>query len=372
MIKLIILALASVVCSSAQSVYVATSGSDSSSGSQSSPFKSITKAISSVSAGGIIHVGSGSYGALSITKSGTASQPITIQSSGASLASLDISADYVTVDGFDTTGNVNINGGSSYVTLSNNKIHDISGVGIFLNGCSSTVSNVTLLKNEISHGAHDGIDLWCNTDTIIIDGNYVHDLQPDASADHVDMIQAYGSAGTSNKNVVIRNNRASNIQEGILFKDFPTTNITIENNTLFTGGPWDIYLFSTTGAVVRHNTAAAINFDATTKNITLQNNIANQIAVLNGSTTFTTRGYNLIGGWVGLSSSTGDITGAPTYVGGNNPTSWSGYKLASNSKGYRAGSDGLDIGTSYFGDGSTTAAPPTTVQPPTNLKVVVQ
>ena len=69
------------VCLSGQPYYVSTSGSDSNTGSITSPFATIAKAVSAVSAGQTIYVRGGTYNltaTISITKSGTANSYINL------------------------------------------------------------------------------------------------------------------------------------------------------------------------------------------------------------------------------------------------------------------------------------------------------
>lgn len=71
--------------------YVAKNGSDSNAGTEAAPFLTIQKAINTVTAGGTIYIKAGTYnGALTITKSGIASNYITL---------LNYSTDVVIIDG---------------------------------------------------------------------------------------------------------------------------------------------------------------------------------------------------------------------------------------------------------------------------------
>jgi hypothetical protein len=58
------------------------------------------------------------------------------------------------------------------------------------------------------------------------------------------------------------------------------------------------------------------------------------------------------------------IIGTPIYIGGVLPAPWAGWQLTIASAGRNAGSDGLDVGSNYFG--TRTAAPPVA---PVNLRV---
>jgi hypothetical protein len=231
--------------------------------------------------------------------------------------------------------------------------NDIDSGGVFIGSgyAQDHVSYVTFQNNELHNGTGDGIDLWGNTSYITIEDNYIHDIiKPDTSTDHVDAIQAYGPAGTSNNNVVISGNFIYNIKdEGILFKDFPTNNLTVENNVVFSNYGWDMYIFQTNGAIIRHNTMGYVNFDPGNTNITLTDNIFTKVALLNGAgmSEFTTHGYNLSAEYQSYTPAGTEITGSPTFVGGVNPTTFAGYQLTTGSLGYTGGSDGKGMGVDF-------------------------
>jgi hypothetical protein len=134
-------------------LYVSTTGSDSNAGTQSAPFRTITKASSVALASTIIHVAPGTYsGSITTSKSGTATGRITYLSDtkwGAKLVGSGSGAvwlnlgNYVTISGFDVTGSSNTaglvsgpwNGGEvgHHFAANNNLIHDIS-----VNTCGSS------------------------------------------------------------------------------------------------------------------------------------------------------------------------------------------------------------------------------------------
>jgi hypothetical protein len=60
---------------------------------------------------------------------------------------------------------------------------------------------------------------------------------------------------------------------------------------------------------------------------------------------------------------TNNLIGTPLFVGGTNPSTMAGYQLTSSSLGYRAATDGLDMGVGTFGAG------PAPLAPPSNLRV---
>ncbi|EHS57085.1 parallel beta-helix repeat-containing protein, partial [Paenibacillus sp. Aloe-11] len=133
--------------------YVATSGSDSNTGTSDAPWKTLQHAADVAPAGSTVYVRGGVYNQkLKITRSGSASQgPIVFTNYGTETAVIDgtglsvsgtqglielADVDYVTVQGFEirnfTTASKNavpvgiyVHGSGGFINLSNNKIHDI-------------------------------------------------------------------------------------------------------------------------------------------------------------------------------------------------------------------------------------------------------
>ena len=119
-ITLAFLSVTSVVAIS-QPYYVATTGSDSNTGTLASPFKSITKAVTVVKAGETIYVRGGTYtltATITLNKSGTASAAISLlaypgekplldfssQSLGSSNKGILLTGSYWNIKGFGVTG----------------------------------------------------------------------------------------------------------------------------------------------------------------------------------------------------------------------------------------------------------------------------
>ncbi len=240
-------------------------------------------------------------------------------------------------------------------------------------------SNVTIQGNDIYNANHDGIDLWNNVSNITIQYNHMHDFsQPPGNTDHIDAIQSYGAAGTSANNVTLRGNYFHvSVDEGILFSDRPSYNLTIEDNVFVGNGAWDMMLSQVTGATIEHNTMCALvmNYPSDT-NITLLNNIfVCAVEFYPNSDTnmsaFSSYGYNLSlfssCPWCGYTPASTDIDGNATFTGGASPSSWAGFQLTSSSPGYHAASDGLDMGATYYGG---TYTPPPSPAPDTTAPSV--
>jgi hypothetical protein len=130
----------------AADLYVSPNGSDSNSGSQSAPFRSILAASQAAQAGTTVHVAAGTYdGGLTTTASGTASAHIIYVSDtpfGAKIVGAGTASNacgwwnkgnYVDIKGFEIDGSgsqatswrCGFYGTGSYSTFQSNKVHDI-------------------------------------------------------------------------------------------------------------------------------------------------------------------------------------------------------------------------------------------------------
>src|SRR6266446_1819591 len=164
-------------------LYVSTTGFDSNSGTQTSPFKTILAASQAAQAGTTVHVAAGTYdGGFETTASGTASSPIHYVSDtkwGAKIvppanSTYDMAWDnrgaYVAIDGFEVDGTNNsgtqwregIYTTGSYSVVENNNVHNI-GVNVVATG----QGGAGIMGDSYYGGSH--IDLIVNI---------VHDIGP--------------------------------------------------------------------------------------------------------------------------------------------------------------------------------------------------
>ena len=361
----------------------------------------VASAVSGAAAGSTICLNSGSYGG--VTLNGVSKNPrVTIRSTTGDGASLNltfgsgtngITVDSVTVTGGRMTGNTTrnitiqnstftghlvIDGlANSNVLLNNNTHNNIQGGGQFsaparihLSYGSSTHSGVTIQNSLMDGGSADGVQTGAGVN--IIDNEFVNIREGSCSDCHTDAIQLLGAADS-----VIRGNYIHNVSTGIVAFDGITRAI-IENNVIDTGDrPWGIELYSDTNSIVRHNTllyrancaysspcgTIALDrkaADPAGRGTTVVDNVATSIGTSNGST-YSARHHNV----VRSGAVTGDLAGAPTYVGGTIPTTRNGYQLGAGSLGKGAASTpvGSDVGI-------TATAIITGPSAPTNLRVV--
>ncbi len=200
--------------------YVSKTGSDSNSGSRSSPFKTFARAVSVLTPGTTLQVMPGMYyEPLILSNSGTAAAPITVIGNETILnmqasqqTGIRISGSYMTVSNFEITGatDVGIAIPGKYITVKNNILHDnVTGNGI--GTCGAAGSYTSALKVGIG-GEH-----------ITIDGNTVFNNCGE------------GIAITRGVNVVVRNNTVyDNFAPNIYVDNSPYT--TVENNLVYCTG----------------------------------------------------------------------------------------------------------------------------------------
>ncbi|MCW2600019.1 MAG: hypothetical protein JWM02_1848 [Frankiales bacterium] len=286
-------------------LYVSPTGSDSNPGTSSQPFRQVQKAASVASAGTVVHVAPGTYGAVTSSNSGTSSAPIIFLSS--SKWGAKISAPGST-NAWTNTGD--------WIVIENFDIADSQYSGIM-----STASNGKFLGNHIHHmvppgcsrgGA--GIELQNysehNNDSI---GNVVNDiLAPTSGCGLIHGIYYQGPNGGRILDNIVYQTSGWGIH---LWHNANT--ITISNNTVFENKQGGMVIG---GSLEGNDIAPGIaSNNVVTNNIVVnngyygiremgragQNTYADNL--LNGNAS---GGYSLIGG----STPTGTITGDPQFV----------------------------------------------------------
>ena len=293
--------------------------SNSGSGAQGAPFCTIGAAVAKVAPGQTVQVAGGTYSEkVSISKSGTATAPITFSAAPGAT---------VTVTG-GTNGFVI--SGRSWVTVNGFTVTNTSDYGI-------TVSNstfITISNNDVSHAGFQtsgmtrgGIRLNNSTDSLIV-GNKSHDnsyagimVVGGSTRNEVRGNETFGNARgferaapgiriyQSPANVVDNNITHDNEDSGI--ESYSGANDTlIYNNVSFNNGDHGIDDLRTTGQriignTVYKNVTAGINLEGNSTGGTIRNNICvdngirsprthSDIRVENGSTAGTTVDYNVV------------------------------------------------------------------------------
>ena len=240
----------------ASSYVVSPNGSDSANGSASTPWRTLQKAANSVPAGSTVYIRAGTYAAFTMTRSGTASAPITfaaypgekpvIDGQGAVVWAVKLSGvSYVRLDGLTVQGGYapDQDGGgvlivsSSYVTLSNSLLQNNKAFGVR----SYNSTYVTITNNEITHNA-TGVRIERAAGGTRVTNNLIHNNDqmmtntPDIANDDVGAI-AIGIVRTSGNVIfsgnLIWGNRAPSYDygwDGGAFDIYAASDWTITNN----------------------------------------------------------------------------------------------------------------------------------------------
>jgi outer membrane biosynthesis protein TonB len=166
--------------------YVSTSGSDSNSGSSTSPWRTIQKAASSMKAGDTLYVQAGDYSdqRVNVTISGSQGAQITYKANGSvRMKGFNITASYITVDGFEIANTDYARGSrsSSGILLQganniiqNNYIHDATMRGIYFylsNGDPTTNHDNIVKNNRLYHNEQVGMEVHGRNN--LIEGNEI-------------------------------------------------------------------------------------------------------------------------------------------------------------------------------------------------------
>lgn len=161
--------LVSAAAAQAATYYVSTSGSDSNSGSLSSPFATIYKANSVVKAGDVVYVRGGVYNALvSISAAGTSSARILFSSYPGETAVIDGT-------GLGSDKNLVYFGSSAnYVDWSGFEVRNATRIGLLVYGGK----NIGLYNNRVHSSTRNGIYIGSSssakTTDVVVDGNLVY------------------------------------------------------------------------------------------------------------------------------------------------------------------------------------------------------
>src|SRR5215472_1231183 len=288
-------------------LYVSMNGSDSNSGTQAAPFKTILHASQVAQPGTTVHVAPGTYaGGFTTTASGTASAPIQYVSDtkwGAQIVAGGPSdamaawwnkGDYVSIDGFEIDGSgspaswrFGFYSDASHGTFQNNKVHDI-------------LTDPTAFAAASAHGSGGAgaeFDDWYGAVDAKMIGNVVYNIGPaDKTSSLVHGIYestpgdvmnnvVYNTAGVgihlwhAAHNINIVNNTVDHARDGGILVgsgDHGATSttgdyVTVENNIVTNaGGAGGIAEQGTTGI---HNTYVDNLLYNDSSNISLQNGL---------------------------------------------------------------------------------------------------
>lgn len=199
---------------------------------------------------------------------------------------------------------------------------------------------ITVTNNLFIGGTGDGIQLTGGVNNVNINNNTFTDIiDVFCRPVHCDAIQLFGTGN----GIVIQDNLFKNGDTFIMAPD-GSDNVLITNNVFNGTGityPDKIQFGSSNNHIFDHNTLIEVraSFDSklgepASTNAILRHNL------MAGGSTFKLNGG---GGCTGCTQ-TNNLSGTPTFVGGANPSTFSGFKLTSSSIGYQQAPGPLDIG----------------------------
>src|SRR3989344_7568665 len=250
--------------------YVATTGSDTNSGTAASPWRTITKAKNTMVAGNTVCIAGGTYNeSVTITRSGTSGNPITYAG---------IPGQNVIIDG-TAAATISIENGADYITLRNLKItgaQSAEGVMVYTYSGPDTIHTGICLESIESYGnPQEGVQFTGVRDSFIVNSS-LHDntdvnlrLCGDNSNITIDNLDSYGSAtsgillhgnGTlaAVHDVKILNSRShGNYRQGV--NTFYVKNILIDGGSYYSNGATGIQIEKASERVIVRNTTTYDN-----------------------------------------------------------------------------------------------------------------
>lgn len=209
----------------AADLYVSPNGSDSNSGTQSAPFRTIQKAAGLVKAGSTVHVAAGNYsGNISSRNSGTATARIRFVSDTAWGAKIvgsgtesvwNQGGSYTDIVGFDISGppRIGILNNASYNAILGNHIHDMKVSG----GCTGSGGAGIVNAN------------YTGRDNDIV-GNVVHDIGTPGACNGVHAIYHANLGGHIYNNIAYRASAFG------IHLWHAANQVVVMNNTVFSNG----------------------------------------------------------------------------------------------------------------------------------------
>jgi hypothetical protein len=225
------------------------------------------------------------------------------------------------------------------------------------NGASACPAGIVISYNLFSGGESDGTDIDGNTCGVqILHNEYSNIQEANCGGIHCDAIQDNGGGAQED----IEGNYFHNNSDGLLFDDGNDGPDTIAYNVFDNPTYRCVEGEYGNGSVFTHNTFnCEVNIgqdhggDKTT-NVTFTDNVFGpssnaQFTFYPSESTFgsfKTLDYNLhaSGAYSGASNGSHDITGAPTYAGGTDPSTYTGWTLTSSSLGVSKANDGTNMG----------------------------
>ena len=227
--------------------WVDASAASEGSGTSASPFKTITQAITQSSPGDTIMVKAGTYPALTISKSGTASAYFVLKVNPGdtvilqnSTRNLTLNANYWRIIGFSfdvsTESLIKIGAGQHHIFIEESRGTDFGTANVWGTGAveiSDSANNIFILRNDFNR-ISAGLD---NVDGVFITGSHSHTIVIADNTVNGPVWDGIGNGGNSFDNGLAENcdvarNTLSNYQDDSVELDGSAVNLRVWGNNI--------------------------------------------------------------------------------------------------------------------------------------------
>ncbi|PZS40796.1 MAG: hypothetical protein DLM62_00965 [Pseudonocardiales bacterium] len=133
---------------------------------------------------------------LAMTRSGTATAPITLAANGATVHEVQIKADHVVLEGFTVAGGGGVLLEGAGITARHNTVHDTEQGGITCDPCTDS----TIESNTMTHVASNGIDI--TGQNITVHANTISDTVVAEHGGDADGMRFFGSGHRITDNTI--------------------------------------------------------------------------------------------------------------------------------------------------------------------------
>jgi parallel beta-helix repeat protein len=243
---------------------------------------------------------------------------------------------------------------NSNIVLAHNTHNDIDAGGQFASPArihlaypSAQHSGVTIRDSLFSGGSADGIQAGPALN--LIDNEFANIREGTCADCHTDAIQLFSGSGGPGVGSTIRGNYIHDCSTGIVAFDGTNDNL-IEDNVVEGIGGHSITLGGDSNSIVRHNTVTGpYGLDLTSRAGTssrgtvVQDNILPAIYLHNGVGGDASPALNTHN-MLRSGATAPNLNGTPIFLGGLNPTTYTGFHLAPTSPGKNAATDTTDVG----------------------------
>ncbi len=240
-----------VPCAYSANYYVSTTGNDSNPGTEESPWLTISKCASTISAGDTCIIKDGTYSEnVTITNSGSSGNVITYQAQNKNYAVVSgvitINGNYITVDGLKQQNiqgtAVTING--NYNTLKNHYFYKPQ-IGIVIGGTGNVVEDNEINGVKEWNVGNDADYMRFFGSDHIIRNNYFHgtDFVNDISTAHVDCFQTFDNNNVHVYDVTVEKNICIDCHQGMMLEAkvyHLSDGLIVRNNIFRNNSSWGI------------------------------------------------------------------------------------------------------------------------------------